>query len=554
MVISLILAAAILIGCSNTPAATTAATTKAPAATTAAATTAATTLPPAPEKLELPISTKGITLTVFSDLDGKAAVSVKSYAEIPAIQELMKRTGITLVFDHPAANNITAAFNLMIAANSMTDIVGNLPEGDLEKYVTGGQFLRLNEYMDKYAPNFKALLKTRPDVERDLKTDTGLIAKFPTGMRLDESILYFESFMVRADWMKKLKLEKPKTMDDWYKFLVAIRDGDPNGNGQKDEIPFIGRTFENMDFSRFGGAWGINTCWKPLAGRCYYVVDGKVKFGLIQPEFKSYLETMSKWYSEKLIDQDYLSVDAKAADAKILNNIAGTFYGKMNAQLGTLMGNKKDDPSFEIVALPFPTAPDGKTYDFNSTNSAVGGGVAISAKSKYIVEAVKMMDYLYSAEGNKLMYFGLEGVHHTMVNGQPVYTELITKNPDKLSMVNALAKYCMAGFGFAAYYALPYWNQIMSFPQQKTVYEEIKSATVERKMPQQMSLTAAETTKFSAIISEVQVYSEEMTASIVMGKKSITEFDKMVQTMIGMKIDEATAIQQAAYDRYKARK
>ena len=141
-----------------------------------------------------------------------------------------------------------------------------------------------------------------------------------------------------------------------------------------------------------------------------------------------------------------------------------------------------------------------------------------------------------------------------MVNGEPVYTEMITKNPDGLSMVNALAKNCMAGFGFAAYYPLSYWNQVMSFPQQKTVYEEIKSATMERQMPQAISLTADETTKFSAIISEVQVYSEEMTASIVMGQKPITEFDKMVQTMIDMKIDEATAIQQAAYDRFKARK
>ena len=35
-----------------------------------------------------------------------------------------------------------------------------------------------------------------------------------------------------------LGLEAPTTVDELYDVLVAFRDNDPNGNGQKDEIPY----------------------------------------------------------------------------------------------------------------------------------------------------------------------------------------------------------------------------------------------------------------------------------------------------------------------------
>ena len=63
--------------------------------------------------------------------------------------------------------------------------------------------------------------------------------------------------VVNKDWLNKLGLKKPTTVDELYDVLVAFRDKDPNGNVKKDEIPFIGlrdtlgRGFENFLITPF---------------------------------------------------------------------------------------------------------------------------------------------------------------------------------------------------------------------------------------------------------------------------------------------------------------
>ncbi len=51
-------------------------------------------------------------------------------------------------------------------------------------------------------------------------------------------------------------------------------------------------------------------------------------------------------------------------------------------------------------------------------------------------------------------------------NGVPHYTELITKNPDGLSIVNAIARYAPAGFAPRLVNDQYYWNEIMLYDQQ----------------------------------------------------------------------------------------
>ena len=136
-------------------------------------------------------------------------------------------------------------------------------------------------------------------------------------------MLTFNGLIIRKDWLDQLQPPVPETMDEWYEVLKAIKTKDPNGNGQADEIP----PPLDMDMTAinhaFVGAWGVTTG--------FYQVDGKVQYGPIQPEFKSYLETMSKWYAEGLIDQDYAATDGTLKDAKVTNNQVGAFSGYMGS-------------------------------------------------------------------------------------------------------------------------------------------------------------------------------------------------------------------------------
>jgi putative aldouronate transport system substrate-binding protein len=54
-------------------------------------------------------------------------------------------------------------------------------------------------------------------------------------------------------------------------------------------------------------------------------------------------------------------------------------------------------------------------------------------------------------------------------------------------------------------------------------------------------------------MSQVDTYLNETMTAIINGQKPITEFDKMVETIKSMGIDEAIAVHQAAYDRYQSK-
>ena len=69
--------------------------------------------------------------------------------------------------------------------------------------------------------------------------DTGKIFAMPS---MDTSLVDPIDYMlwINTEWLDKLGLPMPTDRQSLYDTLVAFRDGDPNGNGQKDEIPLYG--------------------------------------------------------------------------------------------------------------------------------------------------------------------------------------------------------------------------------------------------------------------------------------------------------------------------
>ena len=67
--------------------------------------------------------------------------------------------------------------------------------------------------------------------------DNGTFFMYPF-IKADPASKSYFGPQLRQDWLTKLGLSKPGTISEWHTVLKAIRDGDPNGNGEKDEIPF----------------------------------------------------------------------------------------------------------------------------------------------------------------------------------------------------------------------------------------------------------------------------------------------------------------------------
>ena len=76
-----------------------------------------------------------------------------------------------------------------------------------------GVILDLTDLINEYCPNLKAYLEANPDVDRQVKMDSGKYYVFPSVKEIDEGCTCMGP-MLRKDLLDKLGLEVPETIDE----------------------------------------------------------------------------------------------------------------------------------------------------------------------------------------------------------------------------------------------------------------------------------------------------------------------------------------------------
>ena len=101
-----------------------------------------------------------------------------------------------------------------------------------------------------------------------------------------------------------------------------------------------------------------------------------------------------------------------------------------------------------MAGAPYPAAEKGKMAEYGrlATPVNMGVSVAISRNCKKPELAARFLDYGYTEEGHNLFNFGIEGVSYEWKDGYPTYTELITDNPDGLTMTESMNMYMQSGY------------------------------------------------------------------------------------------------------------
>ncbi|GIN71222.1 sugar ABC transporter permease [Bacillus sp. J14TS2] len=472
--------------------------------------------------------------------------TLKNYNEMGAYKKLEEITDVKVDFEHPASGEEDQQFNLMMTSGKLPDVIERIwtsVPGGPEKYIKDGKIVRLNDYIDEHAPNLKKILDENPEWKKMVSTDEGSIYSFPF-LRQDELNLTFFGPVIRKDWLEKLDLELPETIDEWHTVLTAFKEDDPNGNGEADEIPLL-IDKDAITSNAFVGAYGITNG--------FYHVDNKVQYGPIQPEYKEFLTLMNEWYKEGLIDKEYVATDDKLQDAKVTNDQLGALMGYSGSSILRYMQLKKDDGDFSLTGAPYPVLKKGEEPIFNLGESNYNGvGAAISTDNENIEETVEWLDYKYGEEGFELFNFGIEGESFEMVDGYPTYTEVVTNNPDGKSMSEGLAAYVPVGWSGPFIQAKEYAEQYNNLPEQLEALENWKKGTNERTMPI-VSPTQEESSEYASIMNDINTYKSEMINKFIMGEESLDQFDKFVETIQSMGIERATEIQQGALERYNDR-
>lgn len=195
--------------------------------------------------------------------------------------------------------------NLAFASDDLPDIIlrAKISPQEEMKYAANGQLVALDEYLD-YAPNLSALIEQDDAIRKGITMPDGHIYSCPQLNKTEGNLIHH--YWINKTWLDNLGLEAPTTVDELYDVLVAFRDNDPNGNGQKDEIPYcvVGKDYPHRMFYDLLGSWGfgINGVMDSDYAFSWLDIDdaGKVRFIGREDKFKNMVEFYNKLWTEGL--------------------------------------------------------------------------------------------------------------------------------------------------------------------------------------------------------------------------------------------------------------
>lgn len=167
---------------------------------------------------------------------------------------------------------------------------------------------------------------------------------------------------LRHDWLEKLGLPTPKTIDDVRNIVKAFMQQDPGHNGPGNTVglvtvpELVGENGESENyqtdiiFAAFGAYPGH---WLKR--------DLGATYGSIQPGARKALSYLHDMYEEGTLDRDFLFRDSDNITDLIVKGKCGAFFGTWSAPTTALMKSLEADPSADWRPYLIETDSDGST-------------------------------------------------------------------------------------------------------------------------------------------------------------------------------------------------
>ena len=146
---------------------------------------------------------------------------------------------------------------------------------------------------NEFAPNLDRIFAEKPEALSDMLNPQGQMQALARFHFLESNYLE-QNYMINRRWLDALGLNAPTTTGELRDVLIAFRDGDPNGNGKADEIPFAFVTNDGFaqHLRSMYGIWGMPTK-NGIAIR-----DGQAYFAPITQGYRDMITYLADLYSE----------------------------------------------------------------------------------------------------------------------------------------------------------------------------------------------------------------------------------------------------------------
>lgn len=174
---------------------------------------------------------------------------------------------------------------------------------------------------------------------------------------------------LRKDWMDKLGLDAPETVEDVENIVHEFVQKDPGGNGKGETVGLVcddeltggcGYSYEYQNDIIFASFGAFPKQW-------IYNKDGEVVYGSVQNEAKAALGKLRKMYQQGTLDNNFLMRESSNIIELIVSGKCGSFFGPWWSPNNPLMSAMQKNPNAEWQPYLIQTDKDGQT-SFASQN------------------------------------------------------------------------------------------------------------------------------------------------------------------------------------------
>ena len=344
------------------------------------------------------------------------------------LKYLNEKLGIDLDIN-VITSDYESKLNLEVSSGDAPDIM-QVSAAQFKSLEKQGVFLPLEDIL----PTMENFMRRYPDVLEDATLRYKDHLYFLNGRDADDQIIKsYSSIWIRKDWLEKLNLEIPRTLEDFKEVAIAFTTKDPDGNGINDTFGYTGQggNVANLDsmyaWNPFLGAFGV--------GELNWIIkDGRLVYCPTTDEYREAIEWIRGFIETGAVDPDIMLMNTyDQIREKVYRNQVGMIYMTwaefIKAPYDEILYEMT--PDAEWIQVDPPIGPYGDQYDscYNVPGYLQSGRVLsadLADNPEKLAKVIEYLDYIVYGEGLNVVCYGIPGVHWNYDdNGNVVVTDRI---------------------------------------------------------------------------------------------------------------------------------
>lgn len=337
-----------------------------------------------------------ITLLTASFSNNPASKDSKVWKRL----EEYTHTDLNIIWTPNASYNDKMNITLSSGTLPMVIKVENTRIPSVAAAIQKGQFWEIGPYLSRY-PN---LSKANPEILGNISNGGKVYGIYRARQQGRPGISY------RKDWLDKLGLAEPQTIDDFYAMLKAFTEGDPDGNGIHDTY--------GLAVSKYPLPWDMMQVWFGAPNKWGIDENGRLVPEHFTAEYRDSLKFFRKLYAEGLVNSDFPIFDPTRWNEQVTSGHAGVMLDVADTAGRLETGLKQNNPK-AVIDVRGAVAG---SHGLRSLSTTGYNGIYLISKSgvgteQELLKVLDFMDKLNDEPVQRMLYYGLENIHYRMYNG-----------------------------------------------------------------------------------------------------------------------------------------